>query len=85
MIKRIDVSENVAVIAVVGLGMRGIKGVAAKTFGAVAKKDINVIMITQGILPELNLAFVIDDKNCEEAVNVLHKEFINSNELSAKS
>ncbi len=76
LIKRIDVSENVAVIAVVGSGMRGIKGVAAKTFGAVAKRDINVIMITQGS-SELNLAFVIDDKNCEEAVNILHQEFIN--------
>jgi aspartate kinase len=75
LIKRIDVSENVAVIAVVGLGMRGIKGVAARTFGAIAKKNINVIMITQGS-SELNLAFVIDDKNCEEAVNALHKEFI---------
>src|SRR5918994_119661 len=76
LIKRIDVSENVAVIAVVGSGMRGIKGVAAKTFGAVAKRNINVIMITQGS-SELNLAFVIEDKNCEEAVNALHKEFIN--------
>ncbi|MGZ5509545.1 MAG: aspartate kinase [Nitrososphaeraceae archaeon] len=76
LIKRIDVSENVAVIAVVGSGMRGIKGVAARTFGAVAKRDINVIMITQGS-SELNLAFVIDDKNCEEAVNILHQEFIN--------
>ena len=83
LIKRIDVSENVAVIAVVGSGMRGIKGVAAKTFGAVAKRNINVIMITQGS-SELNLAFVIDDKNCEEAVNVLHQEFINVNDLSAK-
>jgi len=76
LIKRIDVSENVAVIAVVGLGMRGIKGVAARTFGAVAKRNINVIMITQGS-SELNLAFVIEDKNCEEAVNALHQEFIN--------
>src|SRR5215203_328641 len=83
LIKRIDVSENVAVIAVVGSGMRGIKGVAARTFGAVAKRNINVIMITQGS-SELNLAFVIDDKNCEEAVNVLHQEFINVNDSSAK-
>ena len=75
LIKRIDVSDNVAIIAVVGMGMRGIKGVAARTFGAVAKKNINVIMITQGS-SELNLAFVIEDKNCEEAVNALHQEFI---------
>jgi aspartate kinase len=75
LIKRIDVSDNVAIIAVVGMGMRGIKGVAARTFGAVAKRNINVIMITQGS-SELNLAFVIEDKNCEEAVNALHQEFI---------
>jgi aspartate kinase len=55
--------------------MRGIKGVAARTFGAVAKKNINVIMIAQGS-SELNLSFVIDENNCEEAVKLLHKEFI---------
>ena len=75
LIKRIDVNDTVAIIAVVGSGMRGIKGVAGRTFSAVAKKNINVIMIAQGS-SELNLAFVIDEKNCEEAVKVLHKEFI---------
>src|ERR687888_247727 len=56
VIKQINVSNDVAVIAVVGSGMRGIKGVAAKVFGAVAKRGINVIMIAQGS-SELNLAF----------------------------
>lgn len=74
VIKRIDVSDNVAVIAVVGSGMRGIKGVAAKVFGAVARRNVNVIMIAQGS-SELNLAFVIDDKDCEKAVQALHDEF----------
>ncbi len=83
LIKRIDVSDNVAVIAVVGMGMRGIKGVAARTFGAVAKRNINVIMITQGS-SELNLAFVIEDRNCEEAVNALHQEFINTGSLAKR-
>ncbi|MGD1835432.1 MAG: aspartate kinase [Nitrososphaeraceae archaeon] len=75
LIKRIDINDNVAVIAVVGSGMRGIKGVAARTFSSIAKKDINVIMIAQGS-SELNLAFVIDQKNCNEAVRALHYEFI---------
>lgn len=78
LIKRVDVNENVAIISVVGSGMRGIKGVAARTFSAVAKKNINVIMIAQGS-SELNLAFVIDEENCQEAVKVLHTEFILSN------
>ncbi len=75
LIKRIDVNENVAIIAVVGSGMRGIKGVAARTFGAVAKNNINVIMIAQGS-SELNLAFVIEENYRNKAVKALHLEFI---------
>ena len=74
VIKQIHVNDDVAVIAVVGSGMRGIKGVAAKVFGAVAKHDINVIMITQGS-SELNLAFVVNDRDCEQAARALHEEF----------
>src|SRR5947208_7719062 len=47
VIKQINVNDDVAVIAVVGSGMRGIKGVAAKVFGAVAKHGVNVITIAQ--------------------------------------
>ncbi|HEY7081808.1 MAG TPA: aspartate kinase [Nitrososphaeraceae archaeon] len=74
VIKKVSVNNDVAVIAVVGSGMRGIKGVAAKVFGAIAKRDVNVIMITQGY-SELNLALVVNNKDCEEAVNALHMEF----------
>jgi aspartate kinase len=74
VIKQVNVSDDVAVIAVVGSGMRGIKGVAAKVFGAVAKHKVNVIMIAQGS-SELNLAFVVNDSDCERAVNALHDEF----------
>jgi len=74
VIKQVNVNEDVAVIAVVGSGMRGIKGVAAKVFGSVAKKGVNVIMIAQGS-SELNLAFVVNDSDCQDAVRALHEEF----------
>ncbi len=74
VIKEIKVNDDVAIIAVVGSGMRGIKGVAAKVFGAVARHGINVIMITQGS-SELNLAFVVNDSDSEQAARVLHEEF----------
>lgn len=74
LIKQINVNDNVSVIAVVGSGMRGIKGVAAKIFTSIAKKNINVIMITQGS-SELNLAFIVNDENCEAAVRILHEDF----------
>ena len=74
VIKQVNVNDDVAVIAVVGSGMRGIKGVGAKVFSAVAKRNINVIMIAQGS-SELNLAFVVNDRDCEQAVRSLHDEF----------
>lgn len=74
LIKNINIYDNVAIIAVVGSGMRGIKGVAARVFNTVASKNVNVIMITQGS-SELNLAFVVSEKNCEEIVQALHEEF----------
>jgi aspartate kinase len=63
------------VIAVVGSGMRGAKGIAAKVFSSVSKKNINVIMIAQGS-SELNLAFVVNNSDCEKAVRSLHEVFI---------
>ena len=74
VIKQINVNDDVAVIAVVGSGMRGIKGVAARVFGSVAKGGVNVIMIAQGS-SQLNLAFVVNDSDCASAVRALHAEF----------
>jgi aspartate kinase len=74
VVKQVSVNDDVAVVAVVGSGMRGIKGVAARVFNAVAKRNVNVIMIAQGS-SELNLAFVVKDSDCEQAVIALHDEF----------
>ncbi len=74
VIKSINVTDDVAIIAVVGSGMRGTKGVAARVFNAVAGQGINVIMIAQGS-SELNLAFVVEDAYADDAVKALHDEF----------
>ncbi|MEK6877644.1 MAG: ACT domain-containing protein, partial [Thermoproteota archaeon] len=55
IIKKVEVTIDVAIIALIGSGMRGIVGVASKVFAAVAKKGFNVVMIAQGS-SELNLA-----------------------------
>lgn len=75
VIKNVRVNEDVAVVAVVGSGMRGIKGIAAKVFSSVSKNSINVIMIAQGS-SELNLAFVVNNVDCEKAVRSLHEAFM---------
>ena len=74
IIKKVDVTLDVSIIALIGSGMRGIVGVASKVFTAVAKKKVNVIMIAQGS-SELNLAFVVKDSDCNAAVQALHDEF----------
>jgi len=74
IIKKVDVTVDVAIIALIGSGMRGIVGVASKVFAAVAKKRVNVVMIAQGS-SELNLAFVVKDVDCNVAVQALHDEF----------
>jgi len=74
IIKKVDVTLDVSIIALIGSGMRGIAGVASRVFTAVAKKRVNVIMIAQGS-SELNLAFVVRDSDCNAAVQALHDEF----------
>ncbi len=74
VIKKIDITVDVAIIALIGSGMRGMVGVASKVFGAAARNKVNVIMIAQGS-SELNLAFVVKDNDCESVVKALHDEF----------
>ena len=74
IIKKLEVTTDVAIIALIGLGMRGTVGVASKVFGAIGKNKINVAMITQGS-SELNLAFVVKDSDSSLAVQALHDAF----------
>ncbi len=74
IIKKLDITTNVAIIALIGSGMRGTVGVASKVFGAIEKNKVNVSMITQGS-SELNLAFVVKNSDTNAAVRALHNEF----------
>lgn len=74
IIKKLEVTTNMAIIALIGSGMRGTIGVASKVFGAMKKNKVNVSMITQGS-SELNLAFVVKNSDANTAVKALHNEF----------
>ena len=73
-LKKIDTILNVAIIAVIGSGMRGKVGIASRVFLAAQKSNTNVMMIAQGS-SELNLAFVVKDNDCKSVVESLHNEF----------
>ena len=71
---KIECENDVSLIAVVGSGMKGTPGVAAKIFQAVAEKGINIKMIAQGP-SELNISFIVKKSDSEEAVRAIHKKF----------
>jgi len=73
-VDRIWAQNEVAIVAVVGAGMKGTPGIAAKTFGALGKHGVNVISIAQGS-SEYNISFVVDEEDMENAVRYIHQEF----------
>jgi len=64
--------ERIAKVSIVGVGMRTHSGVAAKMFDALAKHNINIMMISTS---EIAVSCVIDAKFAELAVRVLHEAF----------
>ena len=70
----ITVQENVSIIAVVGEGMKGTRGIAGKTFTAIAKADVNIVAIAQGS-SELNISLVVEQAEVRKAVQAIHDAF----------
>ena len=70
----VEVRAKMAIICLVGEGMRGQKGFAARVFGAVSDAGVNVRMISQGAR-EINIAFVVEERDIPTAVRALHKAF----------
>jgi aspartate kinase len=75
VVTEIKHSDDVSIVAVVGAGMRGTKGVAARVFGAAAKAKVNILMIAQGS-SEVNISFIVQQKDARKAASALHREFV---------
>ncbi len=71
---KVEYEDDVAVIAVLGRGMIGTPGIAGRVFTTVARQGINIRMIAQGS-SEINISFVVKDKDRDRAVLALHEEF----------
>ena len=70
----VEVRRGMATVAVVGRGMAGARGVAARVFGALAHAGINIVAIAQGS-SELNISFVIEERDAAEAQRRIHDAF----------
>jgi aspartate kinase len=74
VVNEITSEDDVCVIAVMGANMKGTLGVASRIFTIVARKKINIRMIAQGS-SELNVSFVVKEKDGIAAVRAIHEEF----------
>ena len=73
-IQSVEVDEGCSILAVVGDGMAGAHGVAAKVFQALGSAGVNVRAIAQGA-SERNISVVIDGKSSARALRAVHASF----------
>lgn len=71
----IDLEADLALIAVVGRGMRSVRGTAGRIFSALAHANINVRMIDQGS-SELNIIIGVSDEDFEPAIRAIYDIFV---------
>jgi aspartate kinase len=70
--KSVAVTESIAKVSLVGVGMRTHSGVAAKMFEVLSKEGINIMMISTS---EIKISCVIEEKHLQQALRALHKAF----------
>ncbi|MEM0342666.1 MAG: aspartate kinase [Thermoplasmata archaeon] len=73
-VREVAVEGGLSIVAVVGAGMRGTPGVAARVFSTMARNNINIRAIAQGS-SELNISFIVAKSDARKAVEALHSDF----------
>ena len=71
----VEMESNLALIAVVGRGMKANRGTAARIFAALSHARINVKMIDQGS-SELNIILGVKDSDFENAIRAIYDIFV---------
>ena len=71
----VEIESGLALIAVVGRGMKSASGTAGKLFSALAKEGINIKMIDQGS-SELNIIIGVKNSDFDTAIKAIYNTFI---------
>ena len=71
----LDLESDLALIAVVGRGMRATRGTAGRIFSALSHANVNVKMIDQGS-SELNIIIGVKNEDFETAVKAIYDIFV---------
>ena len=70
--RKILLKKDVSKVSIIGVGMISTPGVTFRMFQALAKKNINIQVISTS---EIKISVLIDKKNTKKALLALHKEF----------
>ena len=70
--RKLSYDNNVSKVSIIGVGMITTPGITYRMFQALAKKRINIMVISTS---EIKISVLIDKKNIKKAVSALHKEF----------
>ena len=71
----IEIEADLALIAVVGRGMKSTRGTAGRIFSALAHANVNVKMIDQGS-SELNIIIGVSDNDFDTAIKAIYDIFV---------
>ena len=71
----IDIEADLALIAVVGRGMKSMRGTAGRIFAALAHANVNIRMIDQGS-SELNIIIGVSNADFERAIRAIYNMFV---------
>ena len=71
----VEMESDLALIAVVGRGMKSTRGTAGRIFSALAHANVNVKMIDQGS-SELNIIIGVENRDFETAVKAIYDIFV---------
>ena len=71
----VEMESDLALIAVVGRGMKSQRGTAGRIFSALAHANVNVKMIDQGS-SELNIIIGVENRDFEAAVKAIYDIFV---------
>src|SRR5215471_45212 len=70
----VELESGLSTLAVVGIGMAGHPGIAARVFGALSSAGVNIVAIAQGS-SELNISFVVTSRDAAAAQRAIHRSF----------
>ena len=80
LLEPLAVTERLAIISVVGDGMRTLRGISAKFFAALARANINIVAIAQGS-SERSISVVVNNDDATTGVRVTHQMLFNTDQV----